>query len=345
MNIAVLPAALAPATAAADQDANLQLDRCTFPELAARLDRVYAKWTAQRAVDSIDQARFEARVFAETGIHFADAPEPERDEETDELDPYWAARERISRLMDRDDDATEIWDKIHGEMYDVIEHIMSAPVATLADLAIQARAAALANHEFFLGPDHFDAPELRELAESISRFSGVALFPDVDRSSAETIACAGTSSPAVAPDPVFAAIDAHRRAIQRYSEAVTKQDEIESADIANGKRRTTERQQAEREVEAAADTMEAAAVDVLNAEPTTYAGVMALLTYAHEQGGEGTCVPSEVQWEASPADGASWGDHVYLVAAAALSRLSGVEAPAVPALQAWQRGLQRAAAG
>ena len=99
------------------------------------------------------------------------------------------------------------------------------------------------------------------------------------------VAAAAPAAATAEPDPIFAAIDLHLQArkdhhdaidietaleIERWKEKIVKTDD-DPREIA-----------AERAVAAASDAMDEAAVGLLNVQPTTIAGLMALLDYFSE---------------------------------------------------------------
>ncbi|UPJ27085.1 hypothetical protein [Bradyrhizobium sp. CW1] len=121
------------------------------PDLAGRFDEFYALWKHQREADALESA---ARDAAErTGQPFA-----------------WS------------DPDNEAWSKINEGGSQLIDEIMSQRATSLGDIALQARASAMDNVEYWFdrsaieymnaGPVAF-----RQLVERICELAGVEVFP------------------------------------------------------------------------------------------------------------------------------------------------------------------------
>jgi len=125
------------------------------------------------------------------------------------------------------------------------------------------------------------------------------MFPPTRRAFINTIAAlpiaaatpaAATRTPQAEADPIFAAIEAHRRAIAAHGEAVGIEMALEVS-LPDDRRLTDVREDkivetddprwpaALRAVSAASSAMDDAAIDLVNIEPTTVAGVEGLLRY------------------------------------------------------------------
>jgi hypothetical protein len=79
---------------------------------------------------------------------------------------------------------------------------------------------------------------------------------------------------AAAPDPIFAAIEAHKAAYHRFSQAV---------DISGSLYHTDPRyEEAEKATTDASGALESAAIHLTNILPTSFAGVIALLSYVDD---------------------------------------------------------------
>ncbi|WP_375308404.1 hypothetical protein WI560_13560 [Bradyrhizobium sp. A11] len=120
------------------------------PDLAARFDDIYARWLAQREKDRLelaacDQAEREGGAFA------------------------------LSDNADR-------WAALNDEIADVVELIASAPVTSLVDLALQARACALNNALEWTDSDeaaNAGASAYRRLVDNIMGLVGGQPLPGV----------------------------------------------------------------------------------------------------------------------------------------------------------------------
>jgi hypothetical protein len=71
------------------------------------------------------------------------------------------------------------------------------------------------------------------------------------------------------PDPIFAAIEAHRRTYELYGVAIAREKELCAADF-------------ERETDEASAREEQAEIGLVATRPTTLVGVVALLRYSNE---------------------------------------------------------------
>jgi hypothetical protein len=162
--VAGLSAAIpALASAADNSDAELLA-------LSAQLDRICEQWLAERALDDEHNAIFEARVFAETGIAFRDAPAI-----TDENrnTGYWAVRDKvINETPHHDPDLTE-WGRIHGRMYPLVDKILTYKAHTVAGLAVQAQAMALGHTELWDEHEEEEGGCHRLFIEAVCAFVGV----------------------------------------------------------------------------------------------------------------------------------------------------------------------------
>jgi hypothetical protein len=120
------------------------------------------------------------------------------------------------------------------------------------------------------------------------------------------VPAAPAQSSAAEADPIFAAIEAHRKAVAAHSEAVGTEMALEISLPADRRRsRITVWEEkivetddprwlaAIRAVSAASDSMDDLAINLLNTEPTTVAGIEALLSYFANQ--EEALFPGEVR--------------------------------------------------
>jgi hypothetical protein len=147
---------------------------------------------------------------------------------------------------------------------------------------------------------------------------------------------ATAQSSAAEADPIFAAIEAHRKAIAAHSEAVGAEGALEES-LSDDERRSVLTVWREEIVEtddprwiaavrarwATSNSMDDLAIDLLNTEPTTVAGIEALLRYFADQ--ETELFPYEVSHD----DGSEGTFGAYLVrhAADALRKIARRECP------------------
>jgi hypothetical protein len=161
--VAGLSAAI-PALASATDNPDAEL-----LALGAQLDRICEQWLAERALDDKDRAIFEARVFAETGIAYRDAPAI-TDENRDT--GYWAIRDKvIDETPHHDPDLME-WGRIHDRMYPLVDKILGYKAQTVAGLAVQVQAIAISHTELW-DEDEEDCYRHRLFIEAVCAFVGV----------------------------------------------------------------------------------------------------------------------------------------------------------------------------
>jgi hypothetical protein len=153
----------------------LPLGDVSFPELAARLAAVAARWQRQRALDRADTDKIARLVTEATGTSSDDAPargEPG-------YDRYEETRRRIVREYDFefgdpvDEQGCSIaWNEIDDERFPLVEEILAMPVRSVADIVLQAQA--------FLLAEPFDIANsnlARRLVENILAAAGVKALP------------------------------------------------------------------------------------------------------------------------------------------------------------------------
>ncbi len=142
---AALPVLAVPALAAVDNpDAELL-------RLGTLLAPLMQERAAQMAIDRASVDIFEAEVVRRTGIAFKDAPEIT---ELTDLDVgYWAVRKAVALHQDDEDDdenADNVWDRIHSRLWPIARAILSEQATTLEGLKVQAKVVC------FVAADRFD---------------------------------------------------------------------------------------------------------------------------------------------------------------------------------------------
>jgi hypothetical protein len=127
------------------------------------------------------------------------------------------------------------------------------------------------------------------------------------------------------PDPIYAAIAAHQRFAAEWYACVSRECDLPKDEFLNKTPRYVEAQQA---TETANDRMDDAACALSGIEPTSVAGVMALLSYYAEieSKGEESIFPTSLVDADDPAVSESWGaTYGYFIArnaARALGKLA-----------------------
>lgn len=171
----------APISAAAVPPVGRLVRPAGCPEIAARWALVYGRWRDRENSNHASATRYEARVTAATGMTYADYLALDAD------DPraiaYSEARRRVPTedefdLPEEEDD--EGFRRLYAELDPVIEEIMSRPVRSLADLALQARAVAVYSRELWsAAPDRPRDIYIRLLVENLCGLAGVEVLPGV----------------------------------------------------------------------------------------------------------------------------------------------------------------------
>jgi hypothetical protein len=278
--IAISAASTAIADATTNPDAELLA-------LGVRLEPIIAEWIAEWRIDEQHREAWKAACL--------DADLPELDRDSISFDEY---RERdLVRSMvhyigkdeedaDTDEDGASIkWPRINGQLFRLCEDILSRRATSVAGLGVQARAASIYFEELWDSTDGAKPLAKRSFIESVCVFSGVVPVP------MEKAALRGSPMPPPAltppePDPIFAAIERHRKAWAAYSEAALVADRLEAPTL-HGKPAKPGHLEAEAEFDRANDETEEAVAALIDTSPTTIAGAGALLRHVSEHDGQG----------------------------------------------------------
>ena len=114
--------------------------------------------------------------------------------------------------------------------------------------------------------------------------------------------CAGVHSSGAGPDPIFAAIEAHRTAETAFSDCVLKKDRWEGSwNLANPGRWHTYENHPEHvvlqgHVDATCDAAYDARMALIEMVPTTLAGLAALLAYLRSVAGHMSVTDNDEEW-------------------------------------------------
>jgi hypothetical protein len=172
---AAVPALAMPAGAA-------PVGKISFPDLAARFASVYARWFAQCKIEDERRAAFNAKVEAATGISRRDEPPIILGEPS----AYWDTFRTVQKNNPDNDPVDEdgcsiVWNEIHDELFPLVDEILQQPARSIADLALQAQAFALAQQYHWTDEtDGREVVEIRALIESVCKFCGVDPLPGVE---------------------------------------------------------------------------------------------------------------------------------------------------------------------
>jgi hypothetical protein len=163
---------MSSATAHAAALRRLEID-AELIALGPELEIVVRAWLSQQKLGTDDRTRIDAEVERLTGIKVEDAPPYRR------ADKYWKVYDVVEARLDIDvSDENDPWNEIHGRLYPLVDRILALRAATAAGLAIQARAASLANADLWndVEPGSQDS-ETKGFIESVCEFLGVVPVP------------------------------------------------------------------------------------------------------------------------------------------------------------------------
>jgi hypothetical protein len=144
------------------------------PDLATRFEDLYARYKQQWERDEKEREDFEAAVFARTGIAL--------ESDGSGTEEYNQIRGDIAKETVWNDPDLENWSALSAETAELARLILNEPVATIADMILQARVCALENNNLWKDTPSIEAMDLgqrscRLLVESICQFGGLAPLP------------------------------------------------------------------------------------------------------------------------------------------------------------------------
>jgi hypothetical protein len=168
-----------------------------------------------------------------------------------------------------------------GRIAALMPPIFSRTATTRDGLAVQAAAAAIACRELWDGVGDWSTAEHpswqveRPFIEAVCRYTGVA-HPAVTDESEDAPQIVHSAE----PDPIFAAIEAHKQSWAALSRFVPRQAEYEKAQWAAGKSGHPLCDDLQADLDAIHETLDDAVDALVDTKPTTLAGAHALLLYA-----------------------------------------------------------------
>jgi hypothetical protein len=148
--------------------------------LAREFAAIYERWKAKSNLDSKESALFDRLVFEAMGLAREDWPlgDPEFERTTTAI-----ANESMHDPVD-EHGCSIIWNEINDAIFPLCEKIVSLPARTIADLALQARAVALLNAEYWTGEE--EGPQgFVTLVNSVCSLGGVEAMPGVEHEFAD----------------------------------------------------------------------------------------------------------------------------------------------------------------
>jgi hypothetical protein len=162
-------------------------DAVSFPELAEKLLNLARRWQAQSAFDDRHSEKIDHLLAEEAGLS--------GDWRTDAGPEQYASLEKILEDNPSGDAEDErgcsiAWNKIFDDLDPLTNKILSQAPRSFADIALQAQACALANHDLW-GDGKDDRQEIRHLVDNICRLMGMAVWVADHRTPAD--------NPSVAP--------------------------------------------------------------------------------------------------------------------------------------------------
>jgi hypothetical protein len=205
------------------------------------------------------------------------------------------------------------WSKLADEIDPVAEAVLARTPRSLADLRWQAEAMML--YDATLASEEDGEPlesMTKRLIKNILSLAG-------EEMPAEVVAIGGA-------DPIFAAIEAHRSAVEAYVQAVAAHNELEES-LPQERRRSVinahERKivetddprwiEAELQIDRLGDAMEEAAITILESEPATPQAAAAVLRYMvdHIDRHYGLSMgwPDGLIWDGVDPEASSYSDH------------------------------------
>jgi hypothetical protein len=289
MNSMVSATALATATAVdtpSIANAALILGEVSFPALVDRFVRIRERRDAQEDKDKAWAEKIDRLMSDGTDL----------------------SREELSKIVDQnppeDMDAkgrSIAWPKISGELNSVAKAMLRRKPQSIADLAWQTEAVLTADDE--LCGENEEHPLLPRLLENIRSLAGPLSIPSIVLA-ADTV------------DPIFAAIDAHKKASQIHSECVRQHYVLEKTlprekckSLYTGEIVEADDPQwinALFAMDASANEMHELARAILGVDPTTPAGAAALLNYIADSGDEDWIFPDYSSGDEEDDDGESF---------------------------------------
>ncbi len=304
MNSIVSAAAVATATAIPSQSiiaAPADRTAVSFPDLVARFIRIRERENAYTESSNAYFRKIDQLFFEATGISTDERlavdwkSEPERFQQLD------AVLSRIFKENPNENDPTDkngcstAWPLIQDELNAVAFAMLNRPPQSLTDLAWQTEALLLADPELRQG-DNAEHPMLPKFFENVRVLAGPLAIPNV--------------VPPIKPDPIFAAIEAHRKAVVEYNDCITEHSRLEQ-ELPEDRRQSSVTAHGEDIVETddprwiAAefavsekhDAADDAAYRLLEVSPTTLGGASALLKYFTEADVDGFLFPEKADPE------------------------------------------------
>ena len=251
--------------------------------LGARLETIIQEWIAERAIDARQREAHKRACL--------DADLPSLDFHSTPFD-QWQERNLVRGMVhyigkevedaDLDEHGASIkWTRIHDRMFPLCEDILSRHPTSIPGLGVQARAASLYFEGLWDSDGDDEDPEgaaQRSFIESVSAFSGVVPVP-IEAAARDGSAIPARASTPPEPDPIFAAIERHRKACAAYADAALAEDRLEPA--------KPWYPEAEADLARANDEEDEAALALTDTSPTTIAGMVALLRHVFEHNGKG----------------------------------------------------------
>jgi len=250
-------------------------------QLGQQLDLLTRQWVAQRKSERQKMDVFDREVELVTGIKFKDAGPLDYQSE------YWKTRRALSDKRakraneTRDQEDGDPWVPLDDRLSQLVPGILAQKARTMSGVAIQARAAAIACQELWdsdLIENEGSLDVERIFIEAVCRYAGITPLPlETDASLTATVHAV------VEADPIFAAIEDHRRAWANASANTSRLDEIARRHAGAAQRAAAAQKLADLH-----DAVNEGEDQLGNVVPTTMAGASALITYA------ATCENSEL---------------------------------------------------
>jgi hypothetical protein len=263
----------------------------SFPDLVARFVKVRERWTAQMARDKAVTERHFKQLFEVTSItrqewYEMTCKNPRWKETSTTFDKI--LKEDPSNDPVDEHGASIAWKEIGDDLDPLVYDIIARRPQSLADLAWQAEALIISDAEFREESDGFFEQMHQRLVQNILTLAGPLPIPGGGTS----LPIATFAIPTTDPDPIFAAIEAHRKAVKeiciRLDHHCALEEELPpekcQTNMTPNNREIVNTDDprwiaADLAVIEGWDVVDETATTLIDVEPTTQAGITALLNY------------------------------------------------------------------
>jgi hypothetical protein len=269
----------------------------SFPDLVAKFVQIRERWSTQIESDKAYSKKIDRLFFEATGVPMDEYRvldwQSERSRQLQEVSNRIYKENPDENDQFDESGISTAWLSINEELDAVALAMLNRPPQSTSDLAWQTEALLLAENELREG-SHAEHPMLPKLFENIRSLSGPLSIPYVKL------------APAEIADPIFATIDAHRKAVAEYRGCTDDHSRLE-AELPEDRRQSSITAwedkivetddprwiAAERGAREMSGLQDDAAYRLLKVSPTTLKGATALLKYYAEADVDGYLFPEK----------------------------------------------------